>query len=90
MPHKHSEDSKKAVVNRLSRAIGHLESVKQMVLHDEDCANVLIQLSAVISALKNTEKVILKEHIDHCIIEAVQEQDEKTIQALKEAIDRML
>lgn len=61
-----------------------------MVLHDEDCANVLIQLSAVISALKNTEKVILKEHIDHCIIEAVQEQDEKTIQALKEAIDRML
>lgn len=29
MKHKHNEQSKKAIVNRLSRAIGHLESVKQ-------------------------------------------------------------
>ena len=36
MQHKHDEQSKKAVVNRLSRAIGHLESVKQMVIDDED------------------------------------------------------
>ena len=67
MQHKHDERSKKAVVNRLWRAIGHLESVKQMVIDDEDCSKVLVQLSAVQSALKNTSKVILKDHIDHCI-----------------------
>lgn len=88
--HKHNEQSKRAVVNRLSRAIGHLESVKQMIVNDEDCAKVLIQMSAVQSALKNTSKVILKDHIDHCIVEAVKENDEETIEKLKKAIDKMI
>ena len=90
MKHKHNEQSKKAIVNRLSRAIGHRESVKQMVINDEDCSKVLIQLSAVQSALKNTGKVILKDHIDHCIVEAVKENDDETIEELKKAIDRMI
>ena len=102
MQHKHDEQSKKAVVNRLSRAIGHLESVKQMVINnhlfdwfqmvidDEDCSKVLVQLSAVQSALKNTSKVILKDHIDHCIIEAVKKNDDETIEELKKAIDKMI
>ena len=90
MKHKHNEQSKKAIVNRLSRAIGHLESVKQIVINDEYCSKVLIQLSAVQSALKNTGKVILKDHIDHCIVEAVKENDDETIEELKKAIDRMI
>lgn len=90
MQHKHDEQSKKAVVNRLSRAIGHLESVKQMVIDDEDCSKILVQLSAVQSALKNTSKVILKDHIDHCIIEAVKKNDDETIEELKKAIDKMI
>lgn len=90
MIHKHDEQSKKAVINRLSRAIGHLEFVKQMVISDEDCAKVLIQLSAVQSALKSTSKVILKEHIEHCIVEAVETNDDETIEALKKAIDKMI
>lgn len=89
MIHKHDEQSKKAVINRLSRAIGHLEFVKQMVISDEDCAKVLIQLSAVQSALKSTSKVILKEHMT-CIVEAVETNDDETIEALKKAIDKMI
>ena len=65
--HVHSEEEKKAVLNRLSRAIGHLESVKRMVERDEDCSEVLIQLSAVRNAINNTGKVIMKNHISHCI-----------------------
>lgn len=90
MQHKHSEQSKAAVVNRLSRALGHLEAVKKMIIDDEDCSKVLIQLSAVQSALKNTSKIILKDHIDHCIIEAVKINDEDTIEKLKIAIDKMI
>ena len=45
--HSHSHTQTKAVVNRLSRAIGHLESVKRMVEDGRDCTEVLIQLSAV-------------------------------------------
>ena len=53
-PHHHSHAQTKAVLNRLSRAIGHMESIKRMVEEGRDCSEVLIQLSAVKSAINNT------------------------------------
>ena len=50
--HYHSPEEKKKQINRLSKAIGHLNHVKAMIEEDEDCADVLMQLSAVNSALK--------------------------------------
>ena len=88
--HHHSEESKRAVINRLSRAIGHLESVKRMVEADKDCSEVLVQLAAVRSALGSTGKVILKEHISHCIVHAVEEGDSKVIEDLESAIDQFI
>ena len=52
--HGHTHQNTKAVLNRLSRAIGHLESIRRMVEDGRDCTEVLIQLSAVKSALNNT------------------------------------
>jgi DNA-binding FrmR family transcriptional regulator len=80
----------KAIINRLSRAIGHLEAVKKMVEDGEDCSEVLIQLAAVKSALNNTGKLILKEHINHCIVDAVQNNDINAIEDLNNAIDKFL
>ena len=54
--HGHVHENQKAVINRLSRAIGHLEKVRRMVENGEDCSDVLIQLAAVRSALDNTGK----------------------------------
>ena len=88
--HVHSPEEKRAVLNRLSRAIGHLESVKRMVESDADCSEVLIQLAAVRSALNNTGKVILKNHISRCIVEAVEEGDTASIEALNKAIDKLI
>mgnify|MGYP000917324960 CR=1 FL=1 len=88
--HVHSDAEKKAVINRLSRAIGHLESIKRMVDNSDDCSQILIQLAAVRSAINNTGKVVLKNHISHCIVEAVEQGDEETIQALNDAIDRFV
>ena len=85
--HKHGHQHTKSVINRLSRATGHLESVKRMVEDGRDCSEVLIQLSAVISALNNTGKVILKDHIDHCIVDAVELGDKAAIDNLNKAID---
>ena len=66
----HSHQNTKAVLARLSRASGHLNSVKRMVEEGKDCSEVLIQLSAVIAALNNTGKVILKDHLEHCIVDS--------------------
>jgi DNA-binding FrmR family transcriptional regulator len=88
--HAHTHTETKAVLNRLSRAIGHLESVRRMVEDGRDCAEVLIQLAAVRSALGNTAKIILKDHIEHCLVEAVRDNDRESIDELNKAIEQFL
>ena len=88
--HTHTHANTKAVLNRLSRAIGHLESIRRMVEDGRDCSEVLIQLSAVKSAINNTGKVILKDHIEHCLVDAVECGDMESIKDRTEAIDRFM
>ena len=88
--HVHSREEKRAVMNRLARAIGHLESVKRMIERDEDCSDVLIQLAAVRNAINNTGKVIMKNHISHCIVEAIEQDDLEAVEALNHAIDHFI
>ena len=88
--HTHSHTQTKQVLNRLSRAIGHLESVKRMVENGRDCTEILIQLAAVQSALSGASRMILKDHISHCIVDAVEHNDQKSLDDLNHAIDRLL
>ena len=89
-PHPHIHEHTKAVLNRISRAIGHLESVKKMVENGRDCSEVLIQIAAVRSAINNVGKIILQDHIRHCIVDAVEEGDEEAIDNLCSAIDKFV
>ena len=86
----HLQQNAKAVSNRLARAIGHLQHVRGMVEEGRDCSEVLIQLAAVQSALNNTAKVILQDHMKHCIVDAAVHGDMDVIEELCEAIDRFL
>ena len=61
-----------------------------MVEDDEDCSDVLIQLAAVKSAINNTGKVILKDHMEHCIVHAVEDGDLQAIDELNVAIDKFM
>ena len=88
--HGHVHANTKAVINRLARAIGHLESVKKMVEDGRDCSEVLIQIAAVRSAINNIGKVILQDHIQHCIVDAVEHDDEQALDALCQAIDKFV
>ena len=88
--HGHTHTQTKAVINRLSRAIGHLEKVKRMVEEGYDCSEVLVQLAAVRSALDNTGKVILKDHMRHCMVDAVAAGDQEAINDLIAAIDKLI
>ena len=88
--HAHTHQNTKAVLNSLSRAIGHMESVRRMVEEGRDCSEVLVQLSAVKAAINNTAKVILKDHIEHCLVDAVESGDHEAIEELTGAIDRFM
>ena len=89
-PHGHVHESQKAVVNRLARAIGPLEKVKRMVESGVDCSEVLIQLAAVRSAIDNTGKIILQDHLRHCIVDAVERDDRQAIDDLCNASDKYI
>ena len=90
LPHSHVHENQKAVINRLARAIGHQDKVKKMVETGADCSEVLIQLAAVRSALDATGKVILKDHLRHCMVDAVAAGDTEAVEDLCQAIDKYM
>ena len=88
--HDHAHTHTKAVLNRLSRAIGHLTSVRGMVERGQNCSEVLIQLAAVRSAINRICEVILKDHLDHCIVGAVKTGDTQAVEELNHAIELLM
>jgi len=90
MSDKHIHQDTKKILNRMSRAIGHMESVKKMVEEGKDCSEILIQLSAVRSAINNVGKIILQDHINNCVVDAVETGDKKILEDLNNAVDKFL
>lgn len=88
--HTHSPQTVKNELNRIARIIGHMKSIKIMIESGRDCSEVLIQLAAVDAAVKSLSKVILKEHMSTCIVDAIKTGDEEAIKALNEAIDKFM
>ncbi len=88
--HYHSPEAKKKQLNRISKAIGHLQHVKTMIENDDDCADVLIQLSAVNSALHNLGKEIINEHMTHCIVHAIENGDMKAVEEFQKSVKKFL
>ena len=88
--HGHHHPNSKAVSNRLARAIGHLEAVKRMVDREDDCSEILTQLAAVRSAINNAGKVIVMDQLNHCIIEAVEDEDYDKIKEFGDAIQKFV
>ena len=88
--HPHHHENTRAVLNRMSRAIGHMESIKTMIEEGRDCSEVLIQIAAVRSAINNIGKIILEDHIRHCVVDALETGDQKVLDDLDEAINKFV
>lgn len=88
--HNHHHTNTKAVINRMNRAIGHMEAVKSMIEEGRDCSEVLIQIAAVRSAINNIGKVILEDHINHCVVDAIETGDEQVLKDLNDAINKFI
>ena len=88
--HTHDPEEKKRQVNRISRVVGHLEHVKKMIDADEDCAQILIQLSAIRSALNGLGKEIIKEHLAHCITHAIEDGNMEAVEDFEKALQQYL
>lgn len=67
------------IVNRLKIAEGHLKKVREMVEKGAYCIDVLHQSQAVEAALKEIDSLILSNHLNTCVVDAIKKGDSKEV-----------
>ncbi len=78
----------KNCIKRLSRIEGQVRGISKMIEEDRYCIDILTQIQAIKSAIKKVENEVLKDHADHCLMEAVNSGDEEDKkQKLSELVD---
>jgi DNA-binding FrmR family transcriptional regulator len=82
---------KSQVKGRLKRIEGQIRGVEKMVDDDRYCIDVLTQVGAVKAALDAVALLLLEDHTEHCVVEAIQAGDSSTkIRELNEAVERLV
>ena len=69
MTKKHFHTAHPDVVKRLKRANGHLQKVIEMIESHRPCVDIAQQLHAVERAISNAKKLVIHDHLDHCLVE---------------------
>ena len=80
-----SEEEFKDLIHRLNRIEGQVRGIKRMVEDEAYCPDILIQVSAVNSALNSFSKVLLGNHIRTCVADDIRNGQEETIDELVHA-----
>ena len=78
-----SHNSHPIIIKRLKRASGHLQSVIKMIEEEKSCLEIAQQIHAVENAIINAKKVMIHDHLDHCLENALQDRKSST-KAVKE------
>ncbi|UCH37650.1 MAG: metal-sensitive transcriptional regulator [Candidatus Bathyarchaeota archaeon] len=86
-----SHKQRKVIQNRLSRVEGHIRGIKKMVDADRDCSEILLQLAAVKAALDKVRQIVLEDHLESCLVDAIQSGNyEAQLRDLKHALAQIL
>jgi CsoR family transcriptional regulator, copper-sensing transcriptional repressor len=87
----HRHEHHQQVLNRLARIEGHVRAVKRMVEEGTSCPDVLTQIAAVRAALNSVGRVILEDHLQSCMVEAVEKDDyQRALGDLKNSLDKFI
>ena len=85
-----SEKEYKDLMNRLSRIEGQVRGIKGMLERDSYCVDILMQVSAITSALNSFNKVLLANHIRSCVVENVRSGNDEVIDQLVSTIQKLM
>lgn len=80
----HTHETHPAIVKRLRRAGGHLNSVVEMIVQGRPCIDIAQQLQAVEKAVQQAKKTLIQEHLDHCLGHMVGESAQVDLESLNE------
>ncbi len=79
------------VVNRLARIEGHVAGLRAMVEQGRSCPEVLTQIAAVRAALDQVGRLVLEDHLTHCVVDAAKRGDaRRTLADLETALQRFI
>lgn len=82
---------RKNIRDRLVRAEGHIRGIIKMIDEEKKCPDILIQIGAVKAAMEKVGLMILEDHLEHCLTEAVKTGDIKLqTQELKTALEKIV
>ena len=85
-----SDKEFKDLIHRLNRIEGQVRGIKRMVEDDAYCTDILIQVSAVNSALNSFNKVLLANHIRTCVADDIRAGHEETIEELVATLQKLM
>ena len=86
-----SNNDKEALVKRLKRIEGQVKGIQNMVEEERYCVDILVQISAIRSAINKVGSIILENHIKGCVTNSIKSGDidsEHTIQELMDTINK--
>ena len=70
-----SEEDKNKLIKRWKRIAGQVRGIQNMIYDDRYCGDIIVQLSAVSSAIKSIANLMLDEHMHTCIVEQIKNDD---------------
>jgi len=83
--HQHHDIEK--LCQRIKKVEGQLGGIRKMLENDKPCDEIIIQLNSAKSALQKISQIVLEDHLDHCVIDALKEGDgDVQIDSLKRAL----
>ena len=85
-----TKEELKSLTNRLSRIEGQVRGLKDMLQRDAYCPDILVQVSAVTSALNSFSKELLASHIRTCVADGIRQGDENVVDELVTLLQKMM
>jgi DNA-binding FrmR family transcriptional regulator len=82
----YSEERQENAIRRLKAAEGQLRGVQEMIEAQRPCLEVLTQLAAAQSALRQVNRIILRNYLENCATDAIRRSDPKVYDELMDAI----
>jgi len=83
----HLHETHPAIIKRLKRAAGHLNTIISMIENERSCVELAQQLHAVENAVANAKKTLIHDHIDHCLASSIpttRNRPQKPLQEFRE------
>lgn len=87
---KRSEEEYRLLMNRLKRIEGQVRGVEKMLENDAYCPDIIVQVSAITSALNSFNKVLLTSHMKSCVVQDIRAGKDEAIDELADTLQRIM